>query len=537
PGRRAVPASHRARERRDCRAIPGLGRRTAARARRRTRGARPTAARVAEPVPSAAVGRPGPARQSDAGADARSRRPAVRRTARRARPHHPLRTAGRPARDLPRAVANGRDGDPRSWRGRVLRRSHPARRPRTHRPGRHARGSDRTPGRSVRRALRSRAAVSPGGTRVTRRLVASVVGLVIIAAPGRASIAAQDAAPRVVVGSKSFTESVVLGAILTQTARLAGADAEHRRQIGGTRILFEALRRGEIDAYVEYTGTLTQELLPGVSPDSIEAALAPLGLSMTAPLGFNNTYAIGMKPDVADPRGIRTISDLRGHPDLVFGFGNEFMDRGDGWPALQTRYQLPQANVRGLDHDLAYRALDAGQIAATDLYSTDAAIQQYGLHVLEDDLAHFPDYKAVVLYRTALGGAAPSVIDAWEGLAGRIDQDAMIALNARAKIERVPEARAASDFLADTFGLRGTFTVATRTGRITARAREHLFLVGVALAAAILIGIPLGIIAAKRRRLGHAILATTGLVQTIPSLALLVFMIPLLGIGTWPAIV
>lgn len=372
---------------------------------------------------------------------------------------------------------------------------------------------------------------------MTRRLVASVVGLVIIAAPGRASIAAQDAAPRVVVGSKSFTESVVLGAILTQTARLAGADAEHRRQIGGTRILFEALRRGEIDAYVEYTGTLTQELLPGVSPDSIEAALAPLGLSMTAPLGFNNTYAIGMKPDVADPRGIRTISDLRGHPDLVFGFGNEFMDRGDGWPALQTRYQLPQANVRGLDHDLAYRALDAGQIAATDLYSTDAEIQQYGLHVLEDDLAHFPDYKAVVLYRTALGGAAPSVIDAWEGLAGRIDQDAMIALNARAKIERVPEARAASDFLADTFGLRGTFTVATRTGRITARAREHLFLVGVALAAAILIGIPLGIIAAKRRRLGHAILATTGLVQTIPSLALLVFMIPLLGIGTWPAIV
>lgn len=372
---------------------------------------------------------------------------------------------------------------------------------------------------------------------MTRRLVASVVGLVIIAAPGRASIAAQDAAPRVVVGSKSFTESVVLGEILTQTARLAGADAEHRRQIGGTRILFEALRRGEIDAYVEYTGTLTQELLPGVSPDSIEAALAPLGLSMTAPLGFNNTYAIGMKPDVADPRGIRTISDLRGHPDLVFGFGNEFMDRGDGWPALQTRYQLPQANVRGLDHDLAYRALDAGQIAATDLYSTDAEIQQYGLHVLEDDLAHFPDYKAVVLYRTALGGAAPSVIDAWEGLAGRIDQDAMIALNARAKIERVPEARAASDFLADTFGLRGTFTVATRTGRITARAREHLFLVGVALAAAILIGIPLGIIAAKRRRLGHAILATTGLVQTIPSLALLVFMIPLLGIGTWPAIV
>lgn len=373
-----------------------------------------------------------------------------------------------------------------------------------------------------------------------RRVPATAaLGAIALLAVSTAStpVHAQEPAPRIVVGSKSFTESVVLGEILTQTARLAGAQAQHRRQIGGTRILFEAVRRGEIDAYVEYTGTLTQELLPGVPADGLEDALAPLGLSMTAPLGFNNTYAIGMKPGVADARGIRTISDLRSHPDLLLGFGNEFMDRGDGWPALQSRYRLPQQGVRGLDHDLAYRALEAGQIAATDLYSTDAEIRQYGLRVLEDDLAHFPDYKAVILYRTALGGEAPAVIEAWDGLAGRIDQEAMITLNARAKIERVPEARAASDYLAETFGQRGTFTVATRAGRIIARAREHLFLVGVALAGAIALGIPLGIVAAKRRRAGHAILATTGLVQTIPSLALLVFMIPLLGIGTWPAIV
>ena len=376
---------------------------------------------------------------------------------------------------------------------------------------------------------------------MTRAVPAAALALLALLAPVPATPArAQDAptpAPSVVVGSKSFTESVVLGEILAQTARLAGADAEHRRQIGGTRILFEAVRRGEIDGYVEYTGTLTQELLPGVAADSLADALAPLGLSMSAPLGFNNTYAIGMKPGVADARGIRTISDLRGHPDLVFGFGNEFMDRGDGWPALQARYALPQQGVRGLDHDLAYRALDAGQIAATDLYSTDAEIRQYGLRVLEDDLAHFPEYKAVILYRTALGDEAPAVIEAWDGLAGRIEEETMIALNARAKIDRVPEARAASDYLAETFGRRGTFTVATRAGRIAARAREHLWLVGVALAAAIAVGIPLGIVAAKRRHAGHAILATTGLVQTIPSLALLVFMIPLLGIGTWPAIV
>lgn len=338
------------------------------------------------------------------------------------------------------------------------------------------------------------------------------------------------------VGSKTFTESVVLGEILAQAARLAGAPAQHRRELGGTRILFEALLRGDIDAYPEYTGTLTHELLAGTDPDSLSGALAARGIAMTAPLGFNNTYAIGMRPDTAERLGIRSVSDLRDHPDLVLGFGNEFMNRGDGWPALRARYRLPHTGVRGLDHDLAYRALEAGQIAATDLYSTDAEIRQYGLLVLDDDLRHFPDYRAVILYRSALLETAPEAVTAWEGLAGRIDQDTMIALNARAKIERAPEAQVASDYLAQAFGQRSTFIVRTRAGRIWLRAREHLFLVGLSLSAAILLGIPLGIWAAKRRKAGHAVLAVVGVVQTIPSLALLVFMIPLLGIGTWPAI-
>nr|MBA3949886.1 ABC transporter permease subunit [Acidobacteriota bacterium] len=302
------------------------------------------------------------------------------------------------------------------------------------------------------------------------------------------------------------------------------------------RVVFEALKRGDIDAYVEYTGTLTQELLPGVAPAAIGSALNGLGLSMSAPLGFNNTYAIGMQPEVAARRGIRTISDLGEHPDLAFGFANEFMSRGDGWPALRARYRLPHENVRGLDHDLAYRALASGQIAATDLYSTDAEIRQYGLRVLEDDLRHFPDYSAVVLYRTSLEQTLPAAVEAWRSLAGRIDESAMIAMNARAKVDRVAEAEVAAGYLEQTFGERDEVETSTRTARIWARAKEHLLLVLLSLSAAVLMGIPLGILAAKRRRAGQAILALTGVVQTVPSLALLVFMIPLVGIGTWPAI-
>lgn len=340
----------------------------------------------------------------------------------------------------------------------------------------------------------------------------------------------------VTVGSKAFTESVILGEILAQSAQLEGMQAEHRRSIGGTRILFEALRRGDIDAYVEYTGTISQELLAGTSADALEPALLELGVSMTAPLGFNNTYAIGMKPQVADAMGIRAISDLADHPDLAFGLSNEFMDREDGWPALRARYELPQTNVRGLDHDLAYRALDAGQIAATDLYSTDAEIRQYGLIVLSDDLGHFPAYDAVVLYRTDLAREAPGAIESWEALAGSLDEAAMISLNARVKLDRIAEEEVAADFLEHTLGRRTTFDVKTRAQRVLARLGEHLRLVGLSLSGAVLLGIPLGLWAAKQRRAGHAILAVVGVVQTVPSLALLVFMIPLLGIGTWPAI-
>ena len=353
---------------------------------------------------------------------------------------------------------------------------------------------------------------------------------------GTASVAAQD----VTVGSKVFTESVVLGEVATQLARSTGAEAEHRREVGGTRVVWEALLRGDIDAYPEYTGTLTQEVLAGegvTSDADLEAALSRLGVHMTAPLGFNNTYAIGMTEARAEALGVEAISDLAQHPDLRLGVSNEFLDRADGWPGLRRTYGLPQTDVRGLDHDLALRALVAGDLDAIDLYSTDAEIPYYGLRVLRDDRAFFPRYDAVLLYRADLAERAPEVVRAWTRLGGALSADTMAALNARAKIDGVPEAVVAADFVRERFSVEADVEVAGRAARVWQRTQEHLALVGLSLLAAIVVAIPLGIGAAKVPWLEAPVLGAVSVAYTIPSLALLVVLLPLLGIGAAPALV
>jgi osmoprotectant transport system permease protein len=342
------------------------------------------------------------------------------------------------------------------------------------------------------------------------------------------------------VGSKKFTESVILGELLAHLARDAGVAVEHRKELGGTRVLWGALLNGDIDAYAEYTGTISQEILAGqnveTAPD-MRRALGKLHVMMTDPLGFNNTYAFGMNEADAERLGIRTISDLVKHPDLVFGFTNEFMDRGDGWPSLQAVYNLPHKNVSGLDHDLAYRGLKAGSIQLMDLYSTDAEIKYYGLRTLIDDLSHFPVYNAVIVYRSDLADRHPGVVASFRRLPGRVGAPKMIAMNARVKLGQVPDTQVAADFLSAEFAVRAEVTTETWVDRLVKNSRTHLYLVVISLSAAILVAIPLGIAAVKLERFGQLILGFVGVLQTIPSLALLVFMIPLLGIGGPPAIV
>lgn len=344
----------------------------------------------------------------------------------------------------------------------------------------------------------------------------------------------------ITVGSKSFTESVILGEMLAHLVRQAGMDVQHQKQLGGTRVLWNALINGEIDAYPEYTGTLMQETLVSeniLTEGQLRQALATRGLRMTRPLGFNNTYAIGVQETLADRLKLHTISDLRDHPELALGFGNEFMDRADGWPGLRQRYRLPQRNVRGLDHDLAYRGIASGALQVTDLYVTDAEVAYYDLRVLEDNLQYFPVYNAVILYRADLEQRAPEAVASFKRLAGRIDASTMRELNGRVKLHGEAESVVAARFLEGNLKLEIIPQASTVWQRFWRNTREHLLLVGISLVAAIVVAIPLGILAARRQRTGQIVLGITGIVQTIPSLALFVFLIPLIGIGGPPAVV
>jgi osmoprotectant transport system permease protein len=352
-----------------------------------------------------------------------------------------------------------------------------------------------------------------------------------------------DSNPEVKVGSKKFTESVILGEIAADLAKNAGARVVHRRELGGTRVLWDALLKGEIDIYPEYTGTISREILAGegisdqADPAELRAALIRYGILMTGSLGFNNTYALGMKKEKCKKLGIGSISDLRRYPDLKFGFGNEFMDRADGWPGLRKRYGLPQKEVFGIDHDLAYRGLENESIDATDLYTTDAEIRYYSICMLEDDLHYFPVYEAVLLYRADLARRAPAVAAALHRLEGKIPESEMIGMNALVKLDKTPEGRVAGNFLSRHLALNPAVDGETVAARIWRHTTEHLYLVSISLLAAVLFSVPLGIIAAKMARTGQLIIGIVGIIQTIPSLALLVFMIPLMGIGGPPAIV
>ncbi|WP_371867617.1 glycine betaine ABC transporter substrate-binding protein [Duganella guangzhouensis] len=354
------------------------------------------------------------------------------------------------------------------------------------------------------------------------------------------------------IGSKRFTESYILGEVLAQTAA-PYAKVEHLQGLGNTAIVLAALQAGRIDVYPEYVGTIDAEILKHPQPSSpqqMRAELAAMGLGMAVPLGFNNTYALAVRGEAGAPL---KLSELAARGGLRFGLSHEFIGRADGWPGLAVRYGLTQ-RPQGLDHGIAYEALQQRQVDVIDIYSTDAKIHQYRLRVLEDDRAFFPRYDAVLLYRL---DAAQRFAAAWQAigkLEGRISATDMIAMNAAAEIDGQPFARVAHDWLARhasasaapragdavplPSGARGGLLSKLLADDLWRLTRQHLTLVAFAVALACVAGIPLGVLAAFRPRLRQSVLALTGVLQTVPSLALLALLIPLLGaIGTAPALV
>ena len=341
------------------------------------------------------------------------------------------------------------------------------------------------------------------------------------------SVGAQ--AQRIVVGSKKFTESYVLGEIAKTTLQNAGFAAEVRQGMGGTIILWQALQGGEITLYPEYTGTIDEEILKTKQPlstDQMGALLRQRGVGMTGELGFNNTYALVMRRDRAAKLGIGKISDLRNHPDLSLGLTHEFLDRQDGWAPLSARYGLQMRNVRGIDHALGYAALANGSIDLKDAYSTDARIAENDLVVLDDDLHFFPQYKAVFLYRLDMDTRA---VAALETLAGTLDEARMTRLNSEA--ERTKNYALAAALY---FGQKPVSLSNDLIGNIERWTLRHLELVGASLFLGIIAGIPLGIRASRPGPVSNFILATSGVIQTIPSLALLALLVPLPFFGISP---
>ena len=350
--------------------------------------------------------------------------------------------------------------------------------------------------------------------------------------------AAQAAATN--VGSKRFTESYIVGELATQKLQAAGVQAVHKQGLGNTAILFAALKSGAIDIYPEYTGTLAFELLgmKQVPPlAALNAALAAHGVVAGYPLGFGNSYALAMRAEQARALGVVSMADLARHRDLRFGLSQEFLNRKDGWPGLRALYALSAQPV-GLDHGLAYQALQSGKVDVIDVYTTDAQVGRLGLAVLTDDHGYFPPYDAVWVYRKDLPRATLSVL---ESMQGGISAAAMTRMNAAAELDGQPFAKIATDFL---HGATSSVD-APRAGWVARLFAEdfwrvtvqHGGLVFAALLMSVLAGVPLGVWAARSRLARPWILGIVGILQTIPALALLAFLIAALGrIGWAPAV-
>ncbi len=367
-------------------------------------------------------------------------------------------------------------------------------------------------------------------------------------------------AETVVVGSKNFPESRLLAEMFARLIE-GRTDLEVVRSLNlaGTQVCFEALRAGEIDLYPEYTGTGLVTLLgqgAGAGPTETLARvrsefLARWDLWWLAPLGFENAYELAVPREVAERHGLRTISDLaRVSRQMTAGLGYEFVERDDGLPGLRRAYGLEFGLVRPMQQALKYRAVAAGEIDCLDVYTTDGRLLVHDLVVLEDDRSFFPPYQAAPLVRGDTLSRHPEIGAALALLADVLNEDAMRRLNLRVQERGEPVARVAQQALEDLglVAVREVSEVAVREvgllrylwsnrGELGRRTVEHLGLTAIALGLGILAAVPLGLWLERNRRIAEGVIRAVGVTQTIPSIALLAFMIPLLGIGPLPAVV
>jgi osmoprotectant transport system permease protein len=407
-----------------------------------------------------------------------------------------------------------------------------------------------------------------GGRSITFSLVATLLALgarPTLAAPLASAVPQESDAAQarpVVVASKPFAESFILAELFAGVLEARGIPVERRLGLGATEIAFQALRTGAIDVYPEYTGTGLLALL-GETPSGDAGAvfrrvsrafLDRWALRWLPPLGFENTYAVAVRRATADSLGLATLSDLaREGAALIGGFSPDFLGRDDGLPGLEATYGLALADVRPLLQAVKYSALAEGAVDVIDGYSTDGAIARLDLVVLRDDRSFFPPYEAAALIGPRLASDEPGAVAALTELSGRLDAATVRAANARVEVEGADPATVAREILvelglvaaipgtraAETADAEGAFLpyLWGRRAEIARLTLRHLQLVGVSLLFALLVAIPLGLLMERLRTGAEGVIRGVGLLQTVPSIALLAFMIPLLGIGFAPAVV
>lgn len=417
------------------------------------------------------------------------------------------------------------------------------------------------------RATSGRRICSAAG--VTRVLLLTVICI----SPRRSEAQRLPAPPPVVVASKPFGESYLLAEMFAQLLESAGVAVERRPGLGATEIAFSALRTSAIDVYPEYTGTG----LVAILRDSVTEAMrrdprvafarvssefvSRYGVRWLPPLGFQNGYAIAVRRETATRLQLRTLSDAaRAGVVLSGGFTSDFIGRSDGFAGLAKAYGLVLKTVRPLAPAVKYEALSTGSVDIIDGYSTDGLLAKYDLITLDDDRHFFPPYEAAALVSPRVVSDRPEVIAALSRLSGRLTEAMVRSWNRRVEVERESVDAVARDALASLALTRGAVGASADTlANGAARARpamlgfpaffwsrraetlrlagEHAALVLAALVAAILVAVPLGVLLGRVPAVAEGVMQVLGVLQTIPSIALLAFMIPLLGIGALPALV
>ncbi len=350
---------------------------------------------------------------------------------------------------------------------------------------------------------------------------------------------AVSVAKPIVIGSKDFTESYILAEIMALFLKEHGYDIQTTLGLGGTVVCYTALQNGEIDIYPEYSGTIEQVILKSprrLTYAQIQKQIKARKLRLLESFGFNNTYAIAVSVKIADRLDLKNISDLKNHPDLRGSLSHEFLERKDGWKNLASAYQLQEISVTGIQHSLAYDAIQHGKSDFTDAYSTDPKIERFHLRVLKDDQSFFPIYNAAPFVREGLPSDIYRILST---LGHSITEAEMIRLNAQAEYDKKGFKEIAYDFLSQ----RGFIADSGKTiqsqfavSLFVKRTLVHLYMTFVAVLFATGVAVPLALFLYYTRRLAQPILVAAGLLQTIPSIALLAFMIPLFGIGMKPAI-